>query len=190
MNQSEEAGPGRREHRIIAAGFGGQGILTLGRLLCIAAMREGKMVTYMPSYGAEVRGGTANCQVVISPGTIYSPLVEQADSLIIMNQPSYERFRDALKPGGLVALNSSAVEPDGATSDIELLPLPAAETAADMGNARVGNVIMLGAFAEVTGLIRQESAREALREVFTGRKAEMLDLNLEALEAGARMATG
>jgi 2-oxoglutarate ferredoxin oxidoreductase subunit gamma len=101
-----------QEHRLIVAGFGGQGILTLGKLLCMAAMREGKKVTYLPAYGPEVRGGTANCQVVISSGIIYSPLVEQADSAIILNQLSYERFARALKPSGLLLVNSSGVDTD------------------------------------------------------------------------------
>jgi len=178
------------EHRLIAAGFGGQGILTLGRLLCMAGMSEGRRVTYLPSYGSEVRGGTANCQVVISPGTIYSPLVEVAHSLIIFNQLSYERFRERLRPDGLMLVNSSGVEMDGLQGPPEgrLLALPAAERAARMGNVRVGNVIMLGAFTRLAGLVGAKSCREALQENFGRAGEEILELNLKAFDEGRRMA--
>lgn len=179
-----------REYRVIAAGFGGQGVLTLGRLLCIGAMAEGRQVTYLPAYGTEVRGGTANCQVVIGDGTIYSPLVEKADGLVVLNQLSYERFAPRLKSGGLIVVNSSGVD----LSEVERpenarqICVPAAERAAELGNVRVGNVLMLGAFLQVSSLVRTESCRDALAKVFTDRKAELLELNRKALEEGVRLA--
>ena len=174
------------EHRLIAAGFGGQGVLTLGRLICLAAMAEGRTVTYMPAYGTEVRGGTANCQVVVSSARIYSPLVERADSLIVLNQLSLERFGARLNPGGLILVNSSGVEPEAVAvaEDARLVAVPAAEKAAEMGDVRVGNVLMLGAFARAGGLVTAQSCRRALGEVFGGAKADMLGLNLDAFEAG------
>ena len=180
------------EHRLIVAGFGGQGILTLGKLLCMAALSDGKKVTYLPSYGAEVRGGTANCQVVISSGTIYSPLVEQADSLIILNQLSYERFARAVKPAGLMLLNSSGVDAGGATpsGDVRVLSLPAAEIAADMGDVRVANVIMLGAFVRLTALVAEQSCSAALANLLGRRKAALLQLNEQAFSRGGQLVEG
>jgi len=178
------------ERRLIVAGFGGQGVLTIGRLLCVAAMKEGKLVTYLPAYGGEVRGGTANCQVVISPGAIFSPVVEAADCLIILNQLSYERFSHRLRSDGLMLVNSSGVDLDEAPppqDGARLVAVPAAEKAAQMGDLRAGNMIMLGAFVALSDLVRMESCRLALRQTFTGPKASLLDLNLEALQAGAQM---
>jgi len=178
-----------QEYRIIAAGFGGQGILTLGRLLCIGAMDEGRQVTYLPSYGTEVRGGTANCQLVISDGTIYSPLVEEADGLVILNQLSYERFAPRLKSGGLLVVNSSGVDVEQVECppDSRQLCVPAAERAAELGDVRVGNVLMLGAFLQASSLVRTESCRNALEKIFTDRKAGLLGLNREALAEGIRL---
>ncbi len=181
---------GGREHRLIVAGFGGQGVLTVGKLLCTAAISEGKVVTYLPSYGAEVRGGTANCQVVISANTIYSPLVEQADSLIIMNQLSYDKFARRIKPQGLLLVNSSVIELDEvpAQGPATVLALPATEIAADMGNVRVANVILLSAFVRMTGLVEEESCLAALNDLLGERKASLMDLNMQAMRKGAELA--
>ena len=178
------------EHRLIAAGFGGQGIMTLGKLLCTAAMREGKDVTYLQSYGAEVRGGTANCQVVVGSGTIYSPLVEQADSLVMLNQLSYDRFAPVLKPGGLLLVNSSTVsaEPDGRAAGARLVQTPATELAVEMGNIRVANVIMLGVLLGLTELVGQEACRGALTDLLGRRRPELLELNERALARGIQLA--
>ncbi len=180
-----------QEHRITIAGFGGQGILTMGRLLCGSAMKDGKQVTYLPSYGSEVRGGTAHCYVVISPEPIFSPFVEMADSLIIFNHPSFERFGDAIRAGGLVLLNSSMVEPGDyeRTHRVVLVPIRATELAAEMGNVVVGNVLLLGAFVAVSGICRLESVEGALREFLTGPKTSTLELNLRALRRGAEIGT-
>jgi len=181
-----------QEHRLIVAGFGGQGILTLGKLLCMAAMREGKKVTYLPAYGPEVRGGTANCQVVISSETIYSPLVEQADSAIILNQLSYERFARALRPAGLLLVNSSGVDTDAVSpaANARVVRLPAAEIAADMGDVRVANVIMLGAFVRVTALVAEQTCATALADLLGRRKAALIQLNEQAFIRGGQLAEG
>ncbi|MBS3761853.1 MAG: 2-oxoacid:acceptor oxidoreductase family protein [Planctomycetes bacterium] len=178
------------EHRIIIAGFGGQGVLTLGKLLCTACMDEGKAVTYLPSYGSEVRGGTANCHVVVSPQQIFSPLVENADSLIVMNAPSFERFSDSLKPGGLMILNTSLVNPGTYADDRELvfLPIEASERATNLGNVLVTNVIMLGAFLALSGLCPVTRVQDAIRQLMSGRKSKNIDINLSALDEGIETA--
>ena len=179
------------EHRLIIAGFGGQGVLTLGRLLCMAGIEEGKQVTYLPSYGSEVRGGTANCQVVISRRTVYSPLVERADSLIILNELSFERFAGGIKPGGLILANTSIIDMDAMRrpAGASLVELPATDMAAEMGDLRVANVLMLGAFAKRTALVAADSCAEAIRRLMGARRPELLDLNLRALVVGAELAS-
>jgi 2-oxoglutarate ferredoxin oxidoreductase subunit gamma len=178
------------EQRIFVAGFGGQGVLTMGKLLCLAAMNEGKEVTFLPSYGAEVRGGTAHCHVVVSPELIFSPIVEAADSLVILNELSFDRFGEIIRPGGLLVVNSSLVDHGDyeRTHEATVLPLPATERATEMGNVLVANVLLLGALVEATDICRPDSIRQALRHSLTGRKSESLALNLEAFEAGAALA--
>jgi 2-oxoglutarate ferredoxin oxidoreductase subunit gamma len=176
------------EHRVIAAGFGGQGVLTIGKLLCYAGMGEGRRVSYLPSYGAEVRGGTANCKVVVSSGEIYNPLVETADSLVILNELSLERFLPQLKPDGLLVVNTSAV----GLSDFDLpegagvVEVPAIEIAAELGEVRVANVVMLGAFVACSGLVSLDACETAIGEVLGGRKAALLEVNRSALARGAQ----
>ena len=179
-----------QEHRIFIAGFGGQGILTLGKLLCLSAMNEGKQVTHLPSYGAEVRGGTAHCHVVISPTQIFSPLVEEADSLIILNELSFERFGNSIKPGGLLVLNSSLADAGDYANrhEVTVLPLPATERATEMGNVLVANAIMLGAFTRATRICRNESVERAFRHLLTGKRSKHLEINLEALRTGVLLA--
>ena len=178
------------EHRIILAGFGGQGILTLGKLLCTAVMNEGKQTSYLPSYGSEVRGGTANCHVVISSSQIFSPYVDDPHWIIILNQLSFERFGDCLRPGGLAVLNTSLAEPgDWAdTRDVTLLPIPATETAVEMGSIVVANVLMLGAFLRACRVCEAETVREAIGELLSGRKSDQIEINLQALETGMQLA--
>ena len=144
--------------RVIMAGFGGQGMMFIGKLLAQAGMEEGFNVTYFPSYGAEVRGGTAHCHVAISDQPIYSPIVEEADALIIMNQPSYRKFRPCLKPDGLLILNSSMVEVKE-EADAEVVAVPATELADEMGGVRVGNVIMLALYNEIKKLFIKKEIR-------------------------------
>lgn len=183
------------QHRIIVAGFGGQGVLTLGKLLCLASMKEGKQVTYMPAYGSEVRGGTANCHLVIGDGPIFSPLVEQADSLIILNQLSYRRFAKRLRPSGHLVINSSLVDPaddgdpgdNGAPSDCTVISVPATGRAAALGNVIFTNVIMLGAYVKATGICRDENILTALEESLRGKRDDLLEPNREAYRTGGEM---
>jgi 2-oxoglutarate ferredoxin oxidoreductase subunit gamma len=180
----------KRDRRLIVAGFGGQGVLTLGKLLCMAAMDSGQSVTYLPSYGAEVRGGTCNCRVVLSDGEIYSPLVPEADALIVLNEPSYARFASTIKPDGVMLLNTSA----GPMGRGERPPCRAAvevratELAAELGDVRVANTIMLGALVETTGWVTPQACLGAMENLLGERKAHMLDMNTEAFECGRKQA--
>ncbi|NLF30226.1 MAG: 2-oxoacid:ferredoxin oxidoreductase subunit gamma [Planctomycetes bacterium] len=173
--------------RAILAGWGGQGMMTLGKLLAWTLMQEGKEVTYFPSYGAEVRGGTAHCHVVLSDRPIHSPIVESADTLIVMNQPSYERFRPSLRPGGLLVLNRSLIEVRS-EEGVDLLAVPASEIADELGNIRVANTVMLGAYNQVRGLTTAEKLQAALDRQLSGSKAALLDVNRRALAQGAEFA--
>lgn len=176
--------------RVIMAGHGGQGLMMIGRLLAHVAMREGKHVTFLPSYGTEVRGGTANCHVIISTEEIFSPLVEVADTLLIMNQPSYEKFKNILKPGGLLLINSSLVHPEASTNDVELVCVPATEWAAEIGNVRVANMIMTGAYNALKKLVAIQNLLAELRSTLADKKSELFELNKKALERGESVCKG
>ena len=178
--------------RVIMAGFGGQGMMMLGKLLAGVAMREGREVTFFPSYGAEVRGGTAHCHVVISDEPIYSPIVEEADTLIIMNQPSYDKFRPRLQAGGLLLLNSSMTEPDEArerASAARCLSAPVTEMADKLGNVRVANVVMLGVYAHARAVLTTSALMAGLEASLAGAKAHLLEINREAFRRGEEFAT-
>jgi len=185
----KQRNPSAEDHKVIIAGFGGQGVLTAAKLLCTAALNEGKHVTYVPSYGSEVRGGTANCHVIISRSPIFSPLVEEANSLIILNQPSYDRFAGRLAPGGLLVINSSLIAPPGKTNPTSrTLEVPATGMAAAMGNVLVANTVMLGALVGATGICNGESLLSALEQALASKARTLLDLNREAYAAGVKLA--
>ena len=169
--------------RIILAGSGGQGVMTVGKALARAAMLEDLSCTYLPSYGTEVRGGTANCQVVIADEEIYSPLVEEADTLFIMNQPSYERFRRMLKPGGLLVINTSMADPAG-DDDGEVLGVPATGIANELGDVRVANVVMLAAYNRRRRLLPDDLLFEQVIHTFGGLEGRLLEVNRSAFAAG------
>lgn len=132
------------EERMILAGFGGQGLMLLGKLFCFFEMHAGLHVTYIPSYGAEMRGGTANCSVRISSDPIASPMVPTASTVVIMNQPSYEKFKNRVEPGGFLFVNSSLVETTDPPEGVRLIKVPATELAAEMGDVRNANMVLLG----------------------------------------------
>ncbi|MCX7926932.1 MAG: 2-oxoacid:acceptor oxidoreductase family protein [Candidatus Omnitrophica bacterium] len=173
------------EHRIILAGAGGQGIMLLGKILAEAAMKDNKTVTWLPSYGAEVRGGTANCMVVISEEEIGSPYIDQADSLIIFNQPSFERFGNRLLPGGILLLNASLVEkPAFPKKKIRLIYQPFTDIAMKVGSVKVANIVALGCFLAVVKLVRKETAIEIIRSKAKEVSPQIIELNLKAFEEG------
>jgi 2-oxoglutarate ferredoxin oxidoreductase subunit gamma len=173
--------------KTIIAGFGGQGVLSLGVNLAEAAMREGKNVTYLPAYGAEVRGGTANCTVAISDDEIASPVASSPDFVIAMNQPSAFRFQNQIQSGGLFLVNSTLVETELSRGDITVVRVPANSIAEDLGSSRSANMVMLGAFIKKSGVVSISSVIEALKETLGGKK-KLLDVNEKALQAGHDLA--
>ncbi|UCG47478.1 MAG: 2-oxoacid:acceptor oxidoreductase family protein [Phycisphaerales bacterium] len=174
---------------VVIAGFGGQGIMLAGKLLAQAAMKAGKEVTYMPSYGAEVRGGTANCMVVIADEPIASPLVARADSLIAMNKASLNKFGARLKPGGLLVLNSSLIDTEPQIDEsVEILAVPADGIAVELKSPRSANMVALGAYLQRRGSLGPEAAAQALPDVLAKRYHKTLSANIEALRRGGEFA--
>ena len=174
---------------IVIAGFGGQGIMLTGKLLAQTAMKNGREVTYMPTYGAEVRGGTANCMVVVADGPIASPLVTKPDSLIVLNKASLNKFAPRLKKGGLLIMNSSLIDSEPELDDsIEMFSIPADELAVELGSKKAANMIALGAYLQKRNLFDAEAAAKALPDVLAKRYHKTLPLNTEALLKGAEFA--
>jgi 2-oxoglutarate ferredoxin oxidoreductase subunit gamma len=172
------------EAQFLIAGFGGQGILLIGQLMAKAAMHEGKNVSWMPSYGPEMRGGEANCAVVISDEPIGSPLVTEPPVAIIMNLPSLTKFEPTMETGGMLLYNTSLIDAAPQRKDIKVLPIPCNDIAESLGNGRVANMVMLGAIIAATDAITLDSAMDALKGVFGEKKADLLPLNRKAMEAG------
>jgi len=169
---------------IIFSGFGGQGVLSMGSTLAKAAMLEGKHVTYLPTYGVEVRGGTANCTVVISDEEIASPVASEPEYLVAMNQPSFARFQSILQAGGLLCANSSLVDTESARNDIEIVAIPTTELAEKVGTIKVANMIMLGALIRASNMISYEAMVENLEPILGAGKAKLIEMNKEALDLG------
>jgi 2-oxoglutarate ferredoxin oxidoreductase subunit gamma len=170
---------------IVIAGFGGQGIMLTGKLLAQTAMKAGKEVTYMPAYGAEVRGGTANCMVVIAGDEIACPLVSKPDSLIVLNKASLTKFAPRLKNGGLIILNSSLIDVDPEVDDsIEVVSIPADDIAVELGSPKSTNMVALGAYLQTRGYLAPDAAADALPEVLAKRYHKTLPVNIEALNKG------
>ncbi len=174
-------------HEVIIAGFGGQGIIFAGRLLAQVAMKAGKEVTCMPAYGAEVRGGTSNCSVVIANEPIASPLVGRCDSLIAMNKASLGKFAPRIKPNGLLIMNSSLIDEQPTLDEtIKILAIPADNIAVELSSPKSANMVALGAYLEKTGIFSIDTAAECLKDVLAERYHKTLPLNTAALERGAQ----
>ena len=167
------------------AGFGGQGVLLMGQLLAYAGMLEGKQVTWLPAYGPEMRGGTANCSVIISDEAIGSPVVSRATTVIALNRPSLDKFEENVQQGGKLFINSSIIDRPAKRDDVEVYYVPCNEIAERLGNARVANMVMLGAYIERTGSVDMENVMQALKDKLGAKKADLLSLNREALKEGA-----
>ncbi len=165
------------------SGFGGQGVLTMGYFTATAGMLEGFHVTYLPAYGAEVRGGTANCTVIISDSEIASPVSSFPDNLICMNMPSLLRFKDRVKSGGRILINSDIVDASSDRSDIEEISVPAITLASGVGNERGANFAMAGVLLRLIDCISLETAEKAMAEIMKGRE-RFLEPNWEAFLAG------
>jgi len=169
--------------KTIFAGFGGQGVLSMGLNLAQAAMLEGKSVTYLPSYGAEVRGGTANCTIAISDEEIASPVASSPEFVVAMNQPSLVRFQNQIQSGGLFFINSSLVKAETSRGDIDIVSVPASSIAEGLGSPKSANMVMLGAFIKQSNLVSLSSLIEGLEDAFKG-KQKLVAVNEKALTAG------
>jgi 2-oxoglutarate ferredoxin oxidoreductase subunit gamma len=174
--------------RIIIAGFGGQGILSAGRLMAYSGMIENKNVSWLPSYGPEMRGGTANCHVVISEHEIGSPVLNHTDALIAMNTPSLEKFRENVVDYGIVIIDSSLVTAECMEeytgSDVQVYKVPASRIAGEMGNMAFANIILLGKLVSLTGIIRKQSFEKALYDVLPAKYHHMIPDEIAAFERG------
>jgi 2-oxoglutarate ferredoxin oxidoreductase subunit gamma len=175
--------------RIIIAGSGGQGVMLLGKVLAEAAMLEGKQVTWFPAYGPEVRGGTSHCMVAISDQEIGSPYLTQADTLIILNQPSLERFKDKLKNNGMLILNSSLAKIN-AYKRLEILQFPFTDIAIKAGNIKVANMVALGSYLAAKKMIKIKSVLEAFKFMAPAGNLKILEINQLALTEGVRLNHG
>lgn len=171
-------------HEVIIAGFGGQGILSAGRLLAYAGMLDNMEVSFLPSYGPEMRGGTANCMVEISEEAIASPVLNSCSALIVMNNPSLEKFEKWVKPGGVLILDSSLVNKKVARTDIRIFEIPATQMANDAGNKTYSNIILLGKLIKETGCIKVESFEKALYSILSKKKHYMIPEEMKILKIG------
>lgn len=167
---------------IIFAGFGGQGILSMGKFLAYAGMDEGLNVSWLPSYGPEMRGGTANCSVIVTEENIGSPTVTAPTSIVVMNRPSLDKFEKAVIPGGLIIMDSFLVNREVERKDVTVLSIPSSEEADKLGNKRIANMVLLGALVAKTGILPMEALLNALRE---HGKESFYEINKKALEKGA-----
>jgi 2-oxoglutarate ferredoxin oxidoreductase subunit gamma len=170
---------------VIMSGFGGQGIISAGVLLAYSGMVDGKYVTFFPAYGAEMRGGTANCSVVVSTEEVASPVVSSPDSLIVMNEPSLLKFEPALKANGLLLINHSLVSSQPKRGDVNAVTIDANKIAEEIGTVRCANMVMLGALINHTQAVSLQSVIKTLPKVFPRAKKEMLQINEQALKRGA-----
>ncbi len=170
---------------IIFAGFGGQGIILSGTIICLAAMKEGKRVTHIPSYGAEMRGGTANCSVVISDQEIASPLVPHPSLCVVMNKPSLIKFEPRLRQGGTLLYNSSLIDVEPSRADLRCIPVPANEMAVQEGSARSANMIMLGLLARIKPEVASlDSIKATLDQAVSARHRNLNEINKRCLARG------
>lgn len=173
-------------YETIMAGFGGQGLLFSGKVLAHAALIEGRELSWLPSYGPEMRGGTCNCSVIVSDEPVGSPIIAHPNVLMVMNEPSIDKFEPTVAAGGTVFVDSSLISRKVARDDVEAVYIPATEMAKDMGAAGLANMILLGAIVRRTGCVKSETVTQALKEVISARKADLLGLNLKAVELGEK----
>ena len=176
--------------QFIFAGFGGQGMLLIGKFVAMASMLDGKHVSWLPSYGPEMRGGTANCSVIVSDEEVASPLVDKADVIVAMNAPSLDKFEDSVKPGGLLVINSSIIDRKSVRDDIQVVYCDAMGIAEAVGNPKGANVAILGAMLEKEPIVDVETMTEAIRLELGERKLKFLEGNKKALIAGMEAARG
>lgn len=176
------------QEEFVFSGFGGQGVMFAGQLLAYAAMDEGKEVTWIPSYGPEMRGGTAHCFVVISDRPIGSPLVKNPKTAIVFNLPSFEKYQSIVAPGGLLAVNSTLIPPRDIRNDIHVLRVPATSIADEIGSLRIANLVMLGAVLAARPVLPLDALKHALEGHIPAHRRNMLGMNFEAVDRGAAVA--
>ncbi len=169
---------------ICISGFGGQGVLAIGKTIVEAAMEEDINITWAPSYGPEMRGGTANCSVVLSNDAIGSPIFDYPTELIAMNLPSLIKFEPKVQAGGIIFVNSSVVSEKVTREDVKAYYVPCTEIAEELGNSKVANMVMVGAYVAATGAVKPETVNHMIEEMFAGRKAKMIPINKEAFARG------
>jgi len=171
------------QNDVIMAGFGGQGVLLIGKMLALAGMAEGKQVSWMPSYGPEMRGGTANCTVVISDRPVGSPVIRSPRGVVALNLPSLDKFEPRLKPGGVLVINTSLITRDASRDDVLVVRVAANEVANELGNPRGTNMVALGAYVGASEVVSMAEVEQVVRYTFE-KKPKLIDVNLEALHKG------
>lgn len=177
----------QKEHEIICAGFGGQGVLSMGSIIAYSGMIEEKEVSWMPSYGPEMRGGTANCIVIISEARISSPIITKFDSAIILNQPSLDKFEEAVKPGGLLMYEKSTIIHQPTREDIDIVCIPAIEEAEKLKAKQVANMVMVGAFLERRPIVKIDTIINTLKKVLPEHRHNLIPVNEQALIRGKEL---
>ena len=175
-----------KHEQVILAGFGGQGVMLMGQMLAYAATNEGLNTVWIPSYGPETRGGTANCSVVISEERINSPVVTEPDTVVALNLPSLQKFEPRLKAGGTLIVNDAAIKDYSYRTDVRVITLDANKEALNLGNLKVANMIMLGAYIQATKVFAKEELVNVLKKVFSGDKKKLIDVNIKAIETGMK----
>ncbi len=172
------------EQRFIISGFGGQGVMLMGMILAYAGMLEGKEVTWLPSYGPEMRGGTANCHVIVSDKPISSPIVTKATTVVAMNLPSLSKFQGFLEEDGKLFINNSLIDVKPERKDIKDYYVSANDIAMGLYNSKIANMVMLGAIIKETGVVSHNTVEKVLEKIFHGDKAKLIPVNIEALKKG------
>ena len=170
--------------QILIAGFGGQGVLFAGKFLAYKGLLEEKQVSWLPSYGPEMRGGTANCSIILSDDPVGSPIVSTPDALIAMNLPSFDKYEGAVVPGGKVFVDSTLIGRKAERTDVDTYYIPATKMAADAGIPTLANMIILGKMIKETGAVSFENLIDAMKKVVSAKHAELLEINIKALETG------
>ena len=172
------------EYQIVIAGFGGQGLLFAGKVLAYAALTEQRELSWLPSYGPEMRGGTANCNVIISDSPVGSPIVQNPNVLMVMNTPSLDKYEKSVAPGGKIFVDSTLISRKVERTDVEVTYIPATKMASDMGMPTLANMILLGAIVKATGCITDAGMLAGLNKIIPAKKANLLDANLKCIQAG------
>ena len=172
------------EYQIVIAGFGGQGLLFSGKVLAYAALMEQRELSWLPSYGPEMRGGTANCNVIISDSPVGSPIVQNPNVLMVMNTPSLDKYEKDVVPGGKIFVDSAMVSRKVTRDDVEVYYIPATRMAGEMGMPNLANMILLGAIVKATGCVGDEAVMAGLKKIVSARHADLLDANMQAMQAG------